>query len=382
MGENILQLFPGEQRAFWNRAVQDREGLQEIRLRVNRPVLIYVGGREYFLDPLGAPTECGKEAVCMDRPGLGAILNHICQDSFYAFEDELKQGFLTTAGGHRVGISGQAVLDDRGHIRTIKNIAFLNIRIAHQVRGAADRILPFVYDRGELLSTLILAPPGCGKTTLLRDLIRQVSDGNRFGPGQTVGVVDERSELAGSCMGVPQNDLGIRTDVLDACPKTEGMLLLLRAMSPGVIAIDELGSREEMEALYRAAACGCRVLATAHGLSLADLESRFGIGVGEWKKVFQAVIGLRRRSGKFLTEPLWRKENAHAEDDGDRDDTDGMPWYGNMVSRPAPGESKASAHASADTGSLGERGAVWQGDSGGMLPAYAEAASGALSKLF
>lgn len=381
MGKNILQLFPGEQRAFWKRAVQGREELQEIRLRVNRPVLVYVGGREYFLDSLGDLTECGKEAVCMDRPTLGAILNHICQDSFYAFEDELKQGFLTTAGGHRVGISGQAVLDDRGHIKTIKNIAFLNIRIAHQVWGAADRILPLVYDRGELLNTLILAPPGCGKTTLLRDLIRQVSDGNGFGPGQTVGVVDERSELAGSCMGVPQNDLGIRTDVLDACPKTEGMLLLLRAMSPGVIAIDELGSREEMEALQRAAACGCRVLATAHGQTLDDVGNRFGIGISELEKIFQTVIGLRRKPGKFLTEQLWRKEKVHVEDDGDSDDTAGVPRHGNMVSRPASRESKKPAYAAADTGSVGERGAVWQGDSGGMLPAYAEAASGALQRL-
>lgn len=382
MGEDILQLFPSQQRAFWQRAVQGREGLREIRLRAGCPVILYVGGEEYFLNSLGALTERRAEAVCMDRPALEAILNHVCQDSFYAFEDELRQGFLTVPGGHRVGISGQAVLDERGQIRTIKNIAFLNIRIAHQVKGAADPVLPLVYDRGELLNTLILAPPGCGKTTLLRDLIRQVSDGNEFGPGQTVGVVDERSELAGAYLGVPQNDLGIRTDVLDACPKTEGMLLLLRAMSPGVIAIDELGSREEMEALQRAAACGCRVLATAHGQSLEDLGHRFGMGAWEWEKIFRTVLCLRRQSGKFLAEPLWRKGREDIEDDGGSDDTAGMPRPGNVVSQPVPRESKKPAYAAADTGSLGERGALWQGDPGGMLPAYAEAASGALQRLF
>lgn len=382
MEENVLQLFPAEQRAFWKRAVQGREGLREIRLRAGCPVILYADEGEYFLDSLGVLTEHRAEAACMDRPALEAILNHICQDSLYAFEDQLKQGFLTTAGGHRVGISGQAVLDERGGIRTIKNITFLNIRIAHQVRGAADSVLPFVYDRGELLNTLIMAPPGCGKTTLLRDLIRQVSDGNRFGRGQTVGVVDERSELAGSYLGVPQNDLGIRTDVLDACPKTEGMLLLLRTMAPGVIAIDELGSREELEALERAAACGCRVLATVHGQSLEDLERRFGMGVPEWGKLFQVVLRLRRQSGNFLAEPLWRKGRNNFEGDGDNDDTAGMSRSGNMVSQSVHRESKKPAYAATDPGSLGERGALWQGNSGRVLPVYSKTASGALQRLF
>ena len=382
MEENILQLFPSEQREFWKKALREQEGLQEIRLRAGRPVILYASGKEYFLNSGGTLTEHREEAVCMDRQGLEAVLKNICQDSFYAFEDELKQGFLTVAGGHRVGISGQAVLDERGRIRTIKNIAFVNIRIARQVKNAADGVLPLVYRRGEFLNTLILAPPGCGKTTLLRELIRQVSDGNAFGKGQTVGVVDERSELAGSFLGVPQNDLGIRTDVLDACPKTEGMLLLLRAMSPGVIAIDELGSRAEMEALYRAAACGCGILATAHGHTLDDVERRFDIGVSELKKIFQVVLCLQRKSGKFLAMPVWRREEAHVEDCGGGNDTAGVSGSGIVVSQSVPWQSKESADAAADSGPLGERGAIWQGHNGGMLPAYAKAASGALQELF
>jgi len=382
MEENILQLFPLEQREFWQRAAREQEGLQEIRLRAGRPVIFYAAGKEYFINSGGSLTESREEAVCMDRPGLEAILKNICQDSFYAFEDELKQGFLTVSGGHRVGISGQAVLDERGRIRTIKNIAYVNIRIARQVKNAADRVLPLVYHRGEFLNTLILAPPGCGKTTLLRELIRQVSDGNAFGKGQTVGVVDERSELAGSYLGVPQNDLGIRTDVLDACPKTEGMLLLLRAMSPGVMAIDELGSRAEMEALYCAAACGCGILATAHGHTLEDVERRFGIKVPELKNLFQVVLCLQRKAGEFLAKTVWRREEAYVEDYGGGNDTVGLPGAGVMVSQSVPWQSKESADPAADPGSLGERGTIWQGHIGGMLPAYAKAASGTLQELF
>lgn len=378
MEETILQLFPLEQRPLWRKAVRELEGLQEIRLRVERPVILYGAGREYFLDSGGALTERREDAFCMDRQALEAVLKTACQDSLYAFEDGIKQGFLTVAGGHRIGISGQTVLDEQGRIRTIKNISFLNIRIARQVRDAADRILPLVYDRGELLSTLILAPPGGGKTTLLREMIRQVSDGNAFGAGQTVGVVDERSELAGSFLGVPQNDLGIRTDVLDACPKRTGMLLLLRAMSPRVIAIDELGSREEMEALCQTAACGCRILATAHGNTPADVERRFGISVRELKTMFQVVICLHRKSGKFLAEPVWGKEKTYVEGCGSRDDTDRVSGAGRMVSQPVYRQGEEPAGVTADFGSLGERGAVRQGYAGGMLPAYAKAAQRSL----
>ncbi len=375
MEENIIRLFPLEQRAFWQQAAREQGKLQEIRLRAGRPVILYGSGREYFLNAGGHMTECREEAVCMDRQGLEAILKNICQDSFYAFEDELRQGFLTVAGGHRVGVSGQAVLDGQGRIKTIKNISFVNIRIAHQVKSAADRILPFVYHGGEVLNTLILAPPGCGKTTLLRELIRQVSDGNAYGRGKTVGVVDERSELAGSFLGVPQNDLGIRTDVLDACPKTEGMLILLRAMSPEVLAIDELGGGEEMEALRRASACGCRILATAHGRTLADVERRFGIPDQELKRIFRVVLALGRKEGRFLAEPVWREEEAHVEGDWGDDGTVRVPGAGGVVPWPIPWQAEEPADAAADPGSLGERSAVWQGCHGGMLPAYAEAAS-------
>lgn len=206
-----------------------------------------------------------------------------------------------------MGVAGQAVLEGDGRIRTLKNISFINIRVSHQKKGAADGVLSALYAGGGLKNALIISPPGCGKTTLLRDLIRQISDGNSFGQGMTVGVVDERSELAGSFQGRPQNDMGMRTDVLDGCPKEIGMLLLLRSMSPRVIAIDELGSEGELRALGQASACGCKILATVHGADRRDVERRFGMDAGAWEKLFDVFLILGKEKGKCILRRIEEK---------------------------------------------------------------------------
>ena len=309
MENTILQLFPAPQRFFWQQTAACQREIQEIRLRAYRPIVIYKGGRELFLDSDGAFTDSPLGARCISTEELDGLLKHICSYSLYAFEDELRQGFVTVSGGHRVGVAGQAVLEDDGRIRSMKNISFINIRISHEIKGAADSVVPYMYKDEMLLNTLIISPPGCGKTTLLRDLIRQVSDGNTYGKGMTVGVVDERSELAGSFCGIPQNDLGMRTDVLDACPKERGMLLLLRSMSPRVIAIDELGSREELDQLRRAQACGCRILATVHGESIEDVERRFGVTEESWERLFDLGILLGKAEGRCIIRKLikWKE---------------------------------------------------------------------------
>ena len=300
MENSILQLFPSGSRALWQNAAREQAAIQEIRLRAGQPIIIHRKGKELFLTDQGELSRNPAEGHLATGRELSETLEHICHYSPYAFEEELRQGFLTVAGGHRVGVAGQAVLETDGRVRTFKNISYLNIRVSHQMKGAADGVLPVMYRDGRLQSALIISPPGCGKTTLLRDLIRQISDGNTYNQGMTVGVVDERSELAGSFLGKPQNDMGMRTDVLDGCPKDIGMLLLLRSMSPQVIAIDELGGDGELKALRQAAACGCKILATVHGEDRQDVEYRFGLGAAFWERLFDVFLVLGKEGGRCV----------------------------------------------------------------------------------
>lgn len=336
MEKTILQLFPQEYRPLWQKVAGMQEKIQEIRLRVGQPVLIYCGGKECFLSESGEVIwdknhRTAPVHIVSDRE-LEHILQHICHYSPYAYEDELRRGFLTVTGGHRVGVTGQVVAEGDGSIRTLKNVSFLNIRVSHQVKGAADEVLFRLYRNQRLKNVLIISPPGCGKTTLLRDMIRQISDGNGYGEGMTVGVVDERSEIAGAYMGVPRNDVGMRTDVLDGCKKKEGVLMLLRAMSPKVIALDEVGAKEEWEVLRQAGACGCKILATVHGESIADVERRFEIDRVQLEKLFDLFLILGKRDGQCVVEHV-EEAGGEMNDEiaGSRYDFVGVPWVRTMV---------------------------------------------------
>ncbi len=274
---DVLGYFPVALRSIFGRLPPPLwSELEEIRLRVGKPLILCSARGEILLGGDGRAVAEPGQAYRVGEDDVARTVELVTGSSLYAVEDELRQGFVTVPGGHRVGLSGRVVIDG-GTVRTMKYLSGVNFRISREVHGAADRVLPWlVHGSRAAYNTLIISPPRCGKTTLLRDLVRQLSSGvPRLGfAGLTVGVVDERSEIAGCYRGVPQLDVGPRTDVLDGCPKADGMMMLLRAFSPDVIATDEIGRREDVVALEEMLNAGVKILATAHAATLKDLQGR------------------------------------------------------------------------------------------------------------
>lgn len=274
----------------------------EIRLRANQPLQLVLGSEDITVQ-----TEHKTRVYQCTSEDVHRTFQLICKNSVYAFEEEVRQGYLTIAGGHRVGLTGQAITLE-GAVRTIKSISSLNIRLAREIPGCADRLLPLVADKEhqEVFSTLIISPPRCGKTTILRDLIRQLSAGNpTLGiAGLQIGVVDERSEIAACQQGIPTVDLGPRVDVLDACPKASGLLMLIRSMAPRIVATDELGRREDALAVREAVCAGVKVIATAHSRTIDEFQQRPYVGELIKEQVFERYIILSSRSGPGTIEEV------------------------------------------------------------------------------
>lgn len=292
--DELIKIFSKNIRAILSRVEVDFEEVQEIRLRVQGPLLMIYKNREYYLSGEGKLSKRAEDAYIAAKEELRETMEYISNYSLYAFEEEMRQGFITIQGGHRIGIAGKTIVDDCG-IKTMKYISFINVRLSHQIKGCASRVLPFLYQNGDILHTLIISPPRCGKTTLLRDLIRQISNGTGPEPGLTVGVIDERSEIGACYMGVPQNELGIRTDILDCCPKAKGMMMLIRTMSPRVIAVDEIGSREDLEAMEYVMNCGCKLIATVHGTSVEDIKQKPVLRKLVQERLFERYIVLNNK---------------------------------------------------------------------------------------
>ncbi|SCY98550.1 stage III sporulation protein AA [Alkaliphilus peptidifermentans] len=290
--------------------VSFKNGLEEIRMRVNQPLMVYGNDCDYFVGSAGQLLLEHANGIIINKKNIDNTLQFISNYSIYAVEEELKRGYITIKGGHRIGITGKIISDSKG-IKTMKDFSGLNIRISREKKGAAKLIIPYIYEAGEFLNTLIISPPQCGKTTLLRDIIRNISNGNKLLglKGLKVGVVDERSELGASCQGIPQLDLGIRTDLLDTCPKAEGMMMLIRAMSPQVIATDEIGKDSDSVAIEEALKAGIKLITTVHGKSIEDLYGKKVIGDIVKSKIFKRIIILSNRNEVGTIEAIYEGED-------------------------------------------------------------------------
>lgn len=291
--KQILNILARDIRQLLSQEDRELKGLQEIRLRTGQPLRILKGNRERVL-----PEE--KKPHIVTKEEMRETMEYISHYSLYAYENELRQGFLTIEGGHRVGVAGKVIME-RERVKKIQYISSINIRVSHEVIGCADKILPYITKNRQVCHTLIISPPSCGKTTLIRDLIRQISDGNEYVKGCSVGVVDERSELGGCYLGIAQNHLGTRTDILDCCPKAEGMIMLIRSMAPRVIAVDEIGTAEDIHAVEYAMQCGCKMIASVHGLDMDEATKKPVLGELIRRRMFEryVVLGNGEKPGEI-----------------------------------------------------------------------------------
>ena len=231
----------------------------------------------------------------------------ICKYSVHSFMDDIKKGFITLRGGHRIGIVGKVIIEN-GQVKNIKHISSLNIRVSREIKGCSKKVLPHIIkNKNQINNTIIISPPQCGKTTILRDIVRNISNGNReYGfSGVKVALIDERNEIAGSCMGVAQLDVGMRTDVMETCPKDLGIMMVLRSMSPNVIVTDEIGNEKEIKALYTALNGGVSLITTVHGDSIEDILHRTELKRLLDGDLFRKVIILSSRNGPGTIEKIY-----------------------------------------------------------------------------
>ncbi|ACL69374.1 stage III sporulation protein AA [Halothermothrix orenii] len=307
MIKNLFSYLPPDIRsAVQNINENYREKIIEIRLRVNQPLQIIGLDGDYFIDSHGQKTS-KRNAYIVNREDVKKAVTILTDNSVYAVERQLAEGFITIPGGHRIGFTGQAVVES-GEIRLIKNINCLNYRITREMIGVGNKVIKQIYDFKNRVyyNTMIVSPPLCGKTTLLRDIVRLISNGiKKYGiPGKKVGVVDERSEIGGAYNGIPGNRIGSRTDLLDNCPKAKGISLLVRSMSPEVIAVDEIGNEEDVIAIQEATNSGVSLIATAHGENLTTLKMRPAMARLMSKNFFDRFIILSRKRGIGTVEKI------------------------------------------------------------------------------
>ncbi len=265
--------------------IMGTDNLQEIRLAAGQFCVIQKNG---VLIDTGVFISAGE---------LKKIAESMCRGSIYAMQTSLVSGYITLGGGHRVGVCGKTVTEN-GRITHMTDISAMCIRISREVKGAADNIMEHLYCNGKIYNTLIISPPGCGKTTVLRDVARQI--GNR----RKVCIADERSEIAAVKDAKASYDVGKYTVVMDSVPKAQGIMMLLRTMSPEAIVTDETGSAEENRAISEVINSGAKIITTAHGYSEKDVMRRKYLGQIIEDGIFERIIVLSGRHGPATLEKI------------------------------------------------------------------------------
>lgn len=305
----IINSLSKELRIKLENVFRNNEQIEEIRIRVNKPLMVFIKGRDYFVNINNDLDTKFKDAYIVTKDDIEQTFQIMCKYSIHTFIEDIKKGFITLSGGHRVGIVGKVIIED-SQVKNIKNISSLNIRISREVIGCSKSIMNHIRTGDKIYNTLIISPPQCGKTTLLRDIVRNLSDGDlELGiKGVKVCLVDERNEISGSYLGVSQMNLGIRTDVIETCPKEIGIMMLLRSMSPNVIVTDEIGSIDEIRSLHTALNGGVNLITTVHGNGIEDIKEKKELSLLLDKELFQKVIILSSRQGVGTIEKVYDLE--------------------------------------------------------------------------
>lgn len=288
--DGILRYFPQKVQELIKNNINDGEleMLEEIRVRNNLPLILKIGQAEKVID------------YKITTEDINYMFQKICENSIYSYQKQIANGFITVQGGNRVGIVGTAVLDGNDKVINFNYISGLNFRISRQIIGCSNQIVDEIFNGcGGIYNTLIISKPGIGKTTLLRDIVRNVSNGmpNKF-KGMNVTVIDERGEISATYKGIMQNDLGMRTDVINDIPKYIGMKMAIRSMAPKVIVADEIGNKRDSDAIKYAMCCGVKGIFTAHGASLEELEKNPEISDLLENKIFEKIICIKDREGE------------------------------------------------------------------------------------